>query len=420
LAEIGTDYSSPWLCIGDFNRILDQSEKSGGRPFTCSSNDLFRSFLNSHGLVDLSFSGSPFTWLNHRQGRHLIRERLDRSVASTQWIHLFPSFSVRNLPAQTSYHNSLLLNTITPNTHLPKPFRFKEFWTKDPSCNDVILSAWNQPIVGNSSFILAQKLKSTKAALEIWNTIHFGNIQQWIYSLSYQLDNIQRSQNSSNSYHEEWTITKNLDDLYLQEEILWKNKSRETWLTCKDLNTRFFHVSTIIKRRRSTIDFLKLSSRVWITDRTDIGNYFSSHFTSLFFTSNPSCPDEFLSLFENSISLEQNVNIFSIPYELEIFNALSSIGSTKAPGQDGFTALFYKKYWSIVIDVLRSVWNFVLKNHLLKERNHTFIALVPKQIGPSSVNHFRPISLCNIIYKIISKILANKFKLLLHHFISPL
>jgi hypothetical protein len=82
--------------------------------------------------------------------------------------------------------------------------------------------------------------------------------------------------------------------------------------------------------------------------------------------------------------------------------------------------------------ILRSVWDFFLKNHFLKEQNHTFIALVPKQLGPSFVNHFRPISLCNfvnhfrpislckIIYKIISKILANRFKLHLHHFISPL
>jgi hypothetical protein len=62
---------------------------------------------------------------------------------------------------------------------------------------------------------------------------------------------------------------------------------------------------------------------------------------------------------------------------------------------------------------------FFSTNHLLKEQNHTFIALVPKQLGPSSVGHFRPISLCNIIYKIISKILANRFKGLLHHFISP-
>jgi hypothetical protein len=229
--------------------------------------------------------------------------------------------------------------------------------------------------------------------------------------LSCQLDVIQQSQHPPNNSTGEWTIKKTLDDLYIQE----------TWLTCKDLNTIFFHVSTIIRRKRTSIDFLNLPLRAWITNRTDIENCFSSHFTSLFTTSNPPCPDELLSLFENSISSEENDTICTIPSELEIFNALSSIGSTKAPGPDGFTALFYKKYWSIVKDVvLISVWVFFSKNHLLKEQNHTFIALVPKQLGPASINHFRLISLCNIIYKIISKILANRFKLLLHHFISHL
>jgi hypothetical protein len=104
----------------------------------------------------------------------------------------------------------------------------------------------------------------------------------------------------------------------------------------------------------------------------------------------------------------------------EIFETLVSIGSTKAPGLDGFTALFYQKYWSIIKEVvLNCVWDFFKKNHLLKERNHTFIGLIPKRLGPFSINHFRPISVCNIIYKIISKILANRFKVLLHPFISP-
>jgi hypothetical protein len=121
-----------------------------------------------------------------------------------------------------------------------------------------------------------------------------------------------------------------------------------------------------------------------------------------------------------SVSSEENISLCSIPSEKEIFDALVSIGSTKAPGPDGFTALFYHKFWSIVkMVVLNCVWNFFRKNHLLKEQNHTFIALIPKQLGPFSVNHFKPISLCNIIYKIISKILANRFRSLLHH-LSPL
>jgi hypothetical protein len=227
-------------------------------------------------------------------------------------------------------------------------------------------------------------------------------------------------QQSSSSFSEEFSLKQELDKLLLQEELLWKSKSREIWLSCKDLNTRFFHLSTLIRRRRNAIDFLKLSSGAWISDRASIGNCFTHHFSSLFSTASPIIADEMLDLFQPSISTEENSFICSIPTEQEIFNALTSIGSSKAPGPDGFTALFYKEYWHIVKEVvLKSVWDFFASNHLLKEQNHTFIALIPKQLGPFSVNHFRPISLCNIIYKIIAKILANRLKGLLHHFISP-
>lgn len=128
-----------------------------------------------------------------------------------------------------------------------------------------------------------------------------------------------------------------------------------------------------------------------------------------------------VNLFEPTITVEENFDLCSIPSEQEIYQALRSIGATKTPGPDGFTALFYKKYQSIVKTVvIHSIRNFLRTNHLLKEQNHTFIALVPKRLGPHSDNHFRPISLCNIIYKIISKILANRFKALLHKFIFHL
>jgi len=78
----------------------------------------------------------------------------------------------------------------------------------------------------------------------------------------------------------------------------------------------------------------------------------------------------------------------------EVWNgddSLLSLGRTKAPCPDGFTTLFY-----------------VSHNQLLREQNHTFIALIPKKLGASSVQQFRPISLYNIIYEIISKLLATQ------------
>ena len=70
-------YHGPWLCIKDFNMILSQSEKYGGRPYACSSNDAFHGFLDSFGMIDLGFTRNPFTWSNKRWDHLLIKERLD-------------------------------------------------------------------------------------------------------------------------------------------------------------------------------------------------------------------------------------------------------------------------------------------------------------------------------------------------------
>jgi len=78
IMAIGDRFSSPWLCIGDFNMILDQTDKFGGLPYATSFRDFFRSFMNTCGMIDLGFSGNPFTWSNHQDGSHLIKQRLDR------------------------------------------------------------------------------------------------------------------------------------------------------------------------------------------------------------------------------------------------------------------------------------------------------------------------------------------------------
>ena len=63
---------------------------------------------------------------------------------------------------------------------------------------------------------------------------------------------------------------------------------------------------------------------------------------------------------------------------------------------------------------------FFFNGHLLKEINKTFITLIPKSDSPKTSNHFKPISLCNVCYKIIAKSLANRIKPLLNKIVSPL
>lgn len=121
--------------------IIDQSGKVGGRPSACLSSDPFRLFMNNYGIIYLGFSSNPFTWSNNRNDVHLIKERLDGGLASTQWIHLFPLFSVHHLSAITSNHNPLFLDIVTPSNNQPQPFKFEEFLTRDLSCKNIISAA---------------------------------------------------------------------------------------------------------------------------------------------------------------------------------------------------------------------------------------------------------------------------------------
>ncbi|GLT67787.1 hypothetical protein SLA2020_400710 [Shorea laevis] len=118
MCSIGNLYDGPWLCIGDFNMIMNQSDKKGGRPFACSSNDPFQSFVHSQGLVDLGFSGNSYTWSNNRDSIHLIQERLDRGLASAQWSHLFHPFPY------VTCHLTLLIIILSFSIQLPKPLPY--------------------------------------------------------------------------------------------------------------------------------------------------------------------------------------------------------------------------------------------------------------------------------------------------------
>jgi hypothetical protein len=71
---------------------------------------------------------------------------------------------------------------------LSRPFRFEEFWTKDPTCGDVIDVAWNLVVSGNPALCLVKKLNYTKTDLKNWNSLHFGNIQNKIKASLFKID----------------------------------------------------------------------------------------------------------------------------------------------------------------------------------------------------------------------------------------
>ena len=112
--------------------------------------------------------------------------------------------------------------------------------------------------------------------------------------------------------------------------------------------------------------------------------------------------------------------LICIPTGQEIKAMIFYMHSQKAPGPDGLPALFYQRYWNIVgSTVIEAIQSFFRSDRILKEVNNSLLVLIPKINSPSSVNHFRPISLCNTVYKTISKLLVSRLRPLLEKLISP-
>jgi hypothetical protein len=100
--------------------------------------------------------------------------------------------------------------------------------------------------------------------------------------------------------------------------------------------------------------------------------------------------------------------------------ALSQMHPLKSPGPDGFSACFYQRSWDIVrTKVGKAVLDFVNFGIFYHSTNTTHIVLIPKKKNPSRVTNYRPISLSNVLYKLMAKVLANRMKHVLNSIISP-
>lgn len=103
-----------------------------------------------------------------------------------------------------------------------------------------------------------------------------------------------------------------------------------------------------------------------------------------------------------------------------IKDALFHIGDDKAHGPDGFTAAIFKSNWdTIKVEFLQAIHVFFSKGRLLKQFNHAAIALIPKTKHAPRAKDFRPISCCNVIYKTIAKVIANRLAAVIPGIIDP-
>ena len=121
-----------------------------------------------------------------------------------------------------------------------------------------------------------------------------------------------------------------------------------------------------------------------------------------------------------SVTPQANEDLCREYSDEEISDALFQIGPLKALGPDGLPARFFQRSWGLMKDdIIRAVKEFFASGVMPPGVNDTCIVLIPKVPHPEHLKDFRPISLCNVIYKVVSKCIVNRLRPLLQDLISP-
>ncbi|XP_075097952.1 uncharacterized protein LOC142175266 [Nicotiana tabacum] len=142
LYYLASDMDLPWVVGGNFNVILNEEEKRGGLPVHPPEYEDFAFFVNSFGLFDLGYTGSPITWWNERANAECIFNWVDMIFVNQPFQTLFPSIEVEHLIRTGSDHAPLLMNYGKNAAQFLKPFRFLNFWELYETFKDVVRQNW--------------------------------------------------------------------------------------------------------------------------------------------------------------------------------------------------------------------------------------------------------------------------------------
>ena len=423
---------NPWFVICDFNTTRFVNEKIGGNMMYDNAMTDFHECLFKLELADIPFLGPIFTWMNRREGVNFIARKLDRCLQNECCLDVFPNVMTEVLQPGLSDHCPLVTRlNLRQDSGRRKlyPFKFSNFWADHPTFLQLVKDAWNCEVFGTPMYRLTRKLTSVKAALKAFNFHSFAKLHDRVVDAK---ENLKQAQFALLNYPYDTLLVENekkclkaFHDLACAEEGFLKQKSRIQWLKLGDQNTSFFHKAIKSRNARNSIKVLTLASRGRIEDPEDIKQEAIAHFQNILCCDGP--------FTDHNHYLDNQEGFTWSPQHKESLNrriTQEEIKNAKAPGLDGFTSLFFKKAWSIVgSDVTEAVESFFNSGCMLREINCTIIALVPKVPNPESMHDYRPISCCNMIYKIypkkkkmiykcISKIIASRIKMCLPDIIN--
>ncbi|XP_042941294.1 uncharacterized protein LOC122275977 [Carya illinoinensis] len=281
----------PWCIIGDFNEVVCQAEKMGGKPRSETQMEEFRKVLEENCIFDLGWKGSMYTWSNKYGDNTFTKERLDRAVANHQWSESFKFREVEVLPVAQSDHKALLLymrHELIVQKMRRRVFRFEAKWIRDEEGELVVDGAWKRWVAGDSFLKRIQgKLLNCQGDLTRWSSRRhkdFGAaMKQKTERLKFELDN-----EGPHNIELIKQLQGEMGLLLEQEDLKWRQRAKRIWYQLGDKNTKFFHSCASQRRRKNQIKELLNSQGSRVTKKKEIEEVFYEYFNGIFCSTQPS------------------------------------------------------------------------------------------------------------------------------------
>ncbi|XP_074298528.1 uncharacterized protein LOC141629421 [Silene latifolia] len=295
-----------------------------------------------------------------------------------------------------------------------RAFKFEQIWVGAEGCKEAVTRG-----VEKGHGELVSVLRECASELHEWKKTNIYKIKKLIEKKRRQIAGTNRGNRRASEVNRRKKLVAEVADLMHQEEIYWRQRSRALWLKDGDRNTKFFHICASERKRKNWIGKLIDGNGVVRHGNEEVARVAKSYFEGLFTSSNPTNFEDALQGLEGRVTREMNLGLERDYCEEEILDALHQMNPLKAPGLDGMNSLFFQSYWSIIgPDVIRTVLQILRGTRSPRDLNKTNIVLIPKKKAPDKIQDYRPISLCNVAYKIVSKVLANRLKIFLDSIVS--
>lgn len=304
----------------------------------------------------------------------------------------------------------------------PSPFKFYNYWLGDPELEGIVSNAVKLQLGGIKGDIrLANLLREVKKRIKLWRKRIKAADDVLVGSLSKIVEDLdKKAECSALSDIEKKIRVDTRGQLRLLEVSKAKElhqKARIRWLKYGDENTSYFHHIINLNKASNRINGLMING-LWSSDPIAIKNELFRLFKKQFSEAMRRRPS-FHNYGLKQLKQEETTMLIEPFGEDEVWRAIKDCDGNKAPGPDGFSLKFFKKFWADLKPfVLSAMMEFHSSGLISEGCNPSFVALIPKKADPQGMNDYRPISLIGAFYKIVAKVLASRLKLVLDGMIS--